>query len=169
MVLFPVFSILDKDSLANGVARFALVAGSLTTLVGPILAIALPQALPYLFGAAFADAKVTATILVSAYLIRGWNQMLSSILRGAGQPLMTSMGEIGGLLIMAALLIYLVPRFGAEGAAASVLAGSLSTFVWLAVRTLRTSNLSTARLWSFWSHDVAALRQLVHSPNAARP
>lgn len=166
MVLFPIFSNRDQDSLGHGVARFAIVAGGFTIVAGPILAIALPWVLPYLFGSVFASAKFISIILVAAYLIRGWNQMLSSILRGSGVPLATSVGEIGGLVVTAALLIYLVPWSGAHGAAISVVVGACSTFAWLAFQTFRVSKLTTERIWTFWSLDIAAFTRLIRHANA---
>jgi O-antigen/teichoic acid export membrane protein len=167
-VLFPLFSKRETDGVPRGVARFMLLAGTITFGTGPILAVVLPWMLPYLFGPAFTQARPTSMILVLAYLIRGWNQMLSSILRGTGRPIVASVGELGGLVVMAAFLLALVPGSGAYGAAIAVLIGACLMFAWVGFQTLRGSQLTTQRLLSFWSSDIAALRHLVRHPHLHR-
>src|SRR5207253_2442491 len=130
--------------------RFTLVGSAITLAAGPILAIGLPWMLPYLFGSIFSPARATSMILVFAYLVRGWNQMLSSILRGSGSPMLASAGEVGGLVVLAILLIFVVPEFGAQGAAIAVLLGALSTWVWDFIQTFRVSRLNWRRLLSYW-------------------
>jgi O-antigen/teichoic acid export membrane protein len=168
-VLFPLFSKRDSDAVPHGVARFMLLAGAVTVIAGPILALVLPSILPYLFGPAFAAARTTAMILVLAYLFRGWNQMLSSILRGTGRPIVASVGELGGLVIMTAFLVALVPGSGAYGAAIAVLIGACSMFAWVGFQTLRGSRLTTRRLLAFWSADFTALRHLIRHPHLHLP
>ena len=161
MVLFPVFSNRDKDTLSHALARFILVGAGITVVAGPILAIVLPWMLPYLFGAIFVPAKATSVILVLASLVRGWNQMLSSILRGSGSPVLASAGEVGGLLVLTILLAYLVPQSGAYGAAIAVLLGALSTCAWAVFQTFRISRLSRRGLLSYWSTDLKRFRMLL--------
>src|SRR5258708_37367962 len=130
-VLFPLFSKRETDAVPRGVARFMLLAGTITVGTCPMLGVVLPWILPFLFGPAFTQARPTSMILVLAYLIRGWNQMLSSILRGTGRPIVASVGELGGLVVMAAFLLALVPGSGAYGAAIAVLIGACLMFAWV--------------------------------------
>ena len=167
-VLFPLFSKRESDAVPKGVARFVLLAGAVTVIAAPFLALVLPWVLPFLFGPAFAAARATSMILVLAYLIRGWNQMLSSILRGTGRPIAASVGELGGLVVMTAFLVALVPRSGAYGAAIAVLIGACSMFAWVGFQTLRGSRLTRKRLLSYWSADIAAFRHLIRHPHAPR-
>ena len=62
---------------------------------------------------------------------------------------------------MVALLIYLVPGGGAQGAAISVLLGACSMFVWVVYQTFRVSKLTTRRMVSFWSADLVGFMRLV--------
>jgi O-antigen/teichoic acid export membrane protein len=165
MVLFPVFSNRDRDTLSRALARFTLVGGGTTVLAAPIFAFVFPWMLPYLFGSAFAPAKPTSVILILASLVRGWNLMLSSILRGSGSPMLASAGEVGGLVILAILLINWAPQYGAYGAALAVLVGALTTCAWAMFQSFRVSRLSMRRMLSYWSADLERFRMLVSEPH----
>lgn len=167
MVLFPIFSNQEKDSVPRGLARFLLAASGVTMIAGPVLAVALPWTLPYLFGSAFAAARATATVLVLAYLVRGWSQMVTAILRGTGAPFLASAGELIGLIVTAALLIRLVPGNGAYGAAIAVLAGASAALMWVLVQSFRTSRLTAPRMLSYWSADTIKFVRLVRKHPAA--
>lgn len=166
IVLFPAFSNREESDYPRSVARFLMVAGGFTVVAGPVLTLLLPWTLPILFGPAYAPAVSTAMILVLAYLVRGWNQMLFSILRGTGHPLSASTAEAGGLVVMIILLAFLVPRYAGSGAAVSVLVGACATLTWVVLRTLSASRLTTQRMFSFWSSDLAVLLRLVRQQRA---
>jgi len=166
LVLFPTFSNHEQDDLPRSVARFLMVAGGFTVVAGPVLTLLLPWTLPFLFGAAYASAVPTSMILVLAYLIRGWNQMFFSILRGTGHALSASTGELGGLVVMIVLLALLVPRYEGSGAAVSVLFGACATLTWVVLKTLTASRLTAQLLIAYWSSDVAHLIKLVRVPSS---
>ena len=166
IVLFPAFSNRQESDYPRSVARFLMVASGFTVVAGPVLTLLLPWTLPILFGPAYAPAVPTAMILVLAYLVRGWNQMLFSILRGTGHPLSASTAEAGGLVVMTILLAFLVPRYAGSGAAVSVLVGACATLTWVVLRTLTASRLTAQLMITYWSSDLANLIRLVRVPSA---
>ena len=167
MLLFPVFANRVKDAVPHGLARFLLIASAVSLIAAPGLAILLPWTLPYLFGPAFATARATSTLLVLAYLIRGWSQMVIAILRGTGQPFLASTGEMIGLFVTAVLLIRLIPTYSSYGAAIAVLVGASAALVWVVFQSLRTSHLTILRMLSYWSADTGKFIRLVRRQQAA--
>lgn len=135
------FSRQDDAENQRTLRQFLFLAGTGTLLGAPILVVALPRALPVVFGTRFEDATGVATILVIANIARGWNVMFTSILRGAHYPGQASVGDLIGLAVLAALLVVLAPRFGSVGVAIAVAVAALAAFCWLVRLTLAVGGL----------------------------
>jgi O-antigen/teichoic acid export membrane protein len=158
MVTYPLFSRQDPASLPLLLSRFLLVAGVLAACAGPILVIALPWTLPFLFGPTFRHATAMAQILVVAYLLRGSNTMLTSVVRSRNRPLRASLGEVFGLAVMVLLIPVLTPRFGGIGTAYSVAASAIVMMLWMIVQSVRTAGLTAQNLVQYWAADIRQAR-----------
>ena len=158
VVIYPLSSRQAPASMPLVLSRFFLVAGLLTVCVGPILVLALPSTLPFVFGSTFRPGIAMAQILVLAYLIRGWNGMLTSAVRGRNRPLHASLGEVFGLAVMAVLLALLTPRFGGVGAAYAVAFGAAAMLLWMIFQSFRVSGLNTRSLVKYWMADIYRVR-----------
>lgn len=121
----------DDDRLATA-AR--LVTG-LVLLAALGLAALLPWALPALFGAEFADAIPVTLILLLAVLAGTPGSLAGSGLSSRGRPGLRSTSLVIACAVNVAVLVWLVPLWGAIGAALATLLGNLVSanlnLVWL--------------------------------------
>jgi O-antigen/teichoic acid export membrane protein len=152
-VLYPAFARQSAEAVPLSLARFLLTGGLCTLFAGPLLVGLLPLAVPRVFGPDFQGAEQLTTLLSLGYLIRGWNGMLSSVIRGTGNPLVSSLGEAVELAVLGALVIILAPRLGVMGAASSLLVGAGASFICLLVAALLVARLSPAGLLTIWVGD----------------
>ena len=101
-------------------------------LGGPIVIAGIVAAKPmlrFLFGPQFIPALNMAKILLAASLFQGMNQVCGAALRSLGKPGRTSIAEFAGLFVTVVLLVILLPRFGAVGAAVTSIATYCVVFV----------------------------------------
>jgi O-antigen/teichoic acid export membrane protein len=161
MVTYPIFGRESATSFPLLLSRFLLTAGLLTACVGPLLVIALPSTLPYVFGPTFLRATAMAQILVFAYLVRGWNTMLTSVVRSRNRPFRASLGEVFGLSVMVLLLPLMTSMWGGLGAAYAVTAGAIVTLLWMMVQLVRTAGLTAQSLIHYWSADIRQVLQSI--------
>jgi O-antigen/teichoic acid export membrane protein len=76
-----------------------------------------PWLIPGVFGAPFAASVLPARILLAGAILLGLNYVLSDSLRALNRPATVAVIETAGLVVTAALLTILVPRYGITGAA----------------------------------------------------
>lgn len=100
------------------VLRLSLLAGLPLVLAGIVLA---PVVVPFVFGASFRPSVLPTQILLAAAFFQGANAILGNSLRAVGCPGRSSVAESVGAVATIALLVFLLPRFGALGAAVSSL------------------------------------------------
>lgn len=162
-VLYPAFARQQAATLPAALGRLLLVGGALTMLTAPLLVIALPLAVPLLFGSAFSGAVPMTALLALGYLMRGWNLILSSFIRGAGRPFTASVGQAVELAVLAGLLPLFTPRFGTTGAAISVTVGAAASFGALITAAFATAHLTPGCLWNLWLLDARRWRQVAAS------
>ncbi len=117
MVLFPNIAAGDPHEARNQIMltlKMNLVMSGVGALVLTLLS---PIAVPMLFGADFRPSIRPAIVLLVGTILLGCNYVLSDGLRGLGQPLVPSIGEVIGVGITVAGLLLFLPRFGIQGAA----------------------------------------------------
>lgn len=158
LVLYPAFARQTRAALPAALARFLLAGILLTLIAGPMLAGLLPVAVPVIFGQGFRGAVPLTTILSLGYLVRGWNLMLCSVVRGAARPFTASICQAVELAVLAGLLLVFVPRFGTIGAAAAVLVGAALSLLSLMTAAFVSTRLSVRELFGLWMVDVRRLR-----------
>jgi O-antigen/teichoic acid export membrane protein len=73
--------------------------------------------IPLLFGEAFAPAVPLLVLLAPATVILGMNQILVTAFQGVDRPEIGSAAEVVALVVTAASLVVLLPRYGMYGAA----------------------------------------------------
>jgi O-antigen/teichoic acid export membrane protein len=99
------------------------------------LALAAPYLFPLVFGERFRSALVVTEILILANAVLAVNVMAVHALRGLGRPLKATKGDVVGMAVTVAGLIYALPRWGIVGAGVVSLI-SYSTMTTLTVRAL---------------------------------
>jgi O-antigen/teichoic acid export membrane protein len=84
---------------------------------GLILALLAPLVVPLLFGSAFQPVVVLAWVLIPGYVARTYAGLTSAGALGICRPWVGNVTEAAGLVVTAALLPILLPRYDALGAA----------------------------------------------------
>lgn len=107
-------------------ARLNLAATSCAAL--PLLALA-PLLLPLVYGADFSAAGTVARLLLVEVTLTGTSALLSQAFIALGRPGIVTVLQAFGLCISTSLLLCLVPRFGAAGAAASMLGAATAKLI----------------------------------------
>lgn len=111
----------DDDRLTAAARLTGLVCVGL----GLLIAAALPVGLPLAFGADFAPALGPALVLVVAVVVGIPGSVAGSGLSSRGRPGLRSTSIAIACVVNAALLVVLLPSWGAMGAAVATLAGNL--------------------------------------------
>ncbi len=101
------------------VLRLTLLFGLPVVGLGIVLA---PVVVPIVFGEPYRPSVLPAQVLLAAAFFQGANAILGNSLRVIGRPGRSSVAEAIGCAATVALLLVLLPRFGALGAAAASLA-----------------------------------------------
>lgn len=106
------------QALQKGITRQTL--GLTLALLVPcvvLLAVAGPFLVKLLYGDSFALSGRLLWVLAPAVLFLGMGQILADLLRGAGRPMLASLGAIAGAVVTALGLLVALPRWGVWGAA----------------------------------------------------
>ena len=82
-----------------------------------VLAPVAPFAVPLLFGHAFEPVVVLVWVLIPGYIARTYATLINAGTLGVRRPWVGNVTEGAGFLVTAALLPFLLPRYGAVGAA----------------------------------------------------
>ena len=148
-VLYPKYS-RDGAAGAAGEARRLLPRMGATTLMAAVpLGLGAGFLLPTVFGDEFVAAVVPAQILLVGLAGEGMSSVVTAYLYGSGRPGLNSIAMGAGLVTTVALDLLLIPRFGAIGAAVASSAAYLAVMfvlVGLFLRSIRSSELESARL-----------------------
>lgn len=96
---------------------------------------AAPTLIPLVFGADYSDAVPVVRILLLAELARSPYLVLIRALAGLNRPFAATASSLLGLVILAVSMVVLVPKFGVEGAAFSVV---ITSVILLAVSAVST-------------------------------
>lgn len=159
-VLYPAFARQTAAELPFAMARLLLTGGLLTLAAGPPLLLLPPLALPYVYGHAFASARLLAAVLGLGYFVRGWNGLLAAVIAASGRPFTATIGQIVEFAAFVPMLAILIPRFGMTGGATAVLLGAATSLVCLLVSALIITRLTPRRLAVLWAHQIRSWRQL---------
>jgi O-antigen/teichoic acid export membrane protein len=113
----------ESDPVERGrLARRQVLLAWLGTVPVALAAVLLaPILVPLAFGQQFHESVVTSQILCGALALLGVSHVLSEICRGLGRPSFPAFTEAIGLVLSLGLLLLVVPKYGAPGAAAVVL------------------------------------------------
>lgn len=109
--------------------------------------ILLAQALvPWLFGAAFAEAVPVARLIAVGTVAFSVARTLASVLQATGRPGSAALGESAGAVAKSALLPLLMPPAGIAGAGIAASAGFMVTALWQALAVARHLRIGFRRM-----------------------
>jgi O-antigen/teichoic acid export membrane protein len=131
-------SVLDVALVRRTALRYSL----LTLAMAVVLAAAIPWALPLLFGRAFAPSVALAWILLPGFVAQGYAYIVDAGMVGMRKPWVGNASEGLGVAFTLGLLPFLLPRYGATGAAITstfAYSASASMSVWALSRIGRTA------------------------------
>lgn len=132
-VLYPRFAREGAYAAVATVRRLVTGAAGLSLIGAAALAVLAPLVLPFMYGTEFAAALLPALVLLAGLLGDGIAALLTAYLYGAGRPGLNSWATAAGLLVTVVLDIWLIPRYGAVGAAAASSVAYVSVTVLLVV------------------------------------
>ncbi len=131
MVLFPravsrpPHEVLEMTGQAVRMTTFA------TTLCGAGIMLAGPRLLVFLYGPEYRGAAAILRILVVEVILAGATQVMSQAFMALSRPGVITTLQAIGLLLTVPLMLVLVPRFGIEGAALSLLLSTCARFAFV--------------------------------------
>ena len=141
-VLYPRFARLGEEEATSEARRLLPRATALTVVMTPVLALITSVALPMLYGAAFAGARLPAEIIIGGLSVEGAAAVSSALLLGIGRPGMNSVGMGVGATLTVTLDVLLIPRYGALGGAITSAVVYLTTTFVLVALALRVTRAS---------------------------
>jgi len=123
-VLFPSIAARDTQDVLQMVGltvRVMIVVNSFAVIGGIIVG---PYVLELLYGPKFAPAISVFRILLVESIVSNAARTLYSVFSGTGRPGSVTLFEIAGICVSLVAMLVLVPRFGIDGAALSLLIAS---------------------------------------------
>lgn len=110
---------------ADTTRRVVKVSMAATAALAVVVAVAAPTAVPLVFGEPFEDAVGLIWVLSLGSIVAAGAKVLVADLLGSGVSVPRFTSAISGLLVMSVADVVLVPQYGAAGAAAGSVLGSV--------------------------------------------
>lgn len=120
-------SALDAVALASAFALVVVI--GLELIIGWLI--------PFLFGEAFASSVPIARVLLLSALLLSVRRIVGDVMRGGGAPLPSTSAEVLSWVVYAALVVPMVHRHGALGAAWTMTIAAFVSTVWLSYLAAR--------------------------------
>lgn len=148
VAVFPIVAAQSTSQQQGSILVQATRLGTMAAVVlGVLLAIAAPFAIPGLFGPDFAAAVPAAELLIIAGVVAEINNILREGVRGLGATGALLYSEVFGLIVTVVALAALLSTYGIIGAAIASLLGYSTSTVFLVIPIRRTTGCSTAALF----------------------
>jgi O-antigen/teichoic acid export membrane protein len=127
LVTFPAMVSSGRNTQHKSFAKFMRLNFWVTAILAVAMLVLSPILTQVLFGQSYVGSVATCRILCVAAVFASMSSVLKSGLKGLGKPLISTYGELVGLVGTAVLLFALLPRWQMLGAAiASLIAYALS-------------------------------------------
>jgi O-antigen/teichoic acid export membrane protein len=128
MVLFPKAVSRPPREVLEMTGKAVRMTTLLTTVCGAGIMLAGPRLLVFLYGKEYREAAAILRILVVEVILAGATQVMSQAFMALSRPGVITALQAIGLLLTVPLMLALVPRFGIEGAALSLLLSTCARF-----------------------------------------
>lgn len=134
--------------------------------VGFVLFVLAGWLVPLLFGRPFQPAVPVVHILLLGLPALAVKVMLMQALKAWNRSLLISHGELAGLVVAAASLLVLLPRYGLIGAAMSLVMAQIVAAIWMALSLRRERGFHLSSLLrpssADWQYAIDLLERLRH-------
>jgi len=124
-VLLPKVSACPVEQVITVTGRAARLSGALTGLAAIVVILVCPLLLQVIYGAEFLEAASVLRILVIEAAVGSTAWVLAQAFMGLGRPGVVTVLQGVGLALNVPLLIFLIPRFGINGAGLALLGTTL--------------------------------------------
>jgi O-antigen/teichoic acid export membrane protein len=131
MVLFPRAVSRPAREVLEMTGRAVRMTTFVTTLCGAGIMLAGPHLLVLLYGPEYRGAAAILRILVIEVILAGATQVMSQAFMALSRPGVITALQAIGLVLTVPLMLVLVPRFGIEGAALSLLLSTSARFAFV--------------------------------------
>ncbi len=166
-VAFPKISQQQDDAgKAEVLGRYLRFTLAIALCAGAALFVLAEWLVAFLFGAAFAPAGAIVRILLAGLVPYALKLMFMQALKAWDRSLAIGRAEALGLVAAAGALVTLLPRFGIEGAAWSLVIAQFVACVAMGLTMRRHLSLSLRKLLRPSADDLARLRTLMRWPPA---
>ncbi|HPP74191.1 MAG TPA: oligosaccharide flippase family protein [Armatimonadota bacterium] len=150
----------DWVSMAAQVAKLLRVTFLAAWLAGAALYLAAPVMIPLVYGSAFMPSIAITQLLIPG--IVGWSisSVINGSMKGHGRAGIGILVTLPGVVINVILNYFLLPKYGAKGAAlASVISYNLVAVIWIVVYA-RLTSLPIREFVRYRKSDFSFIRQL---------
>jgi len=121
-----------------------------------------------LYGKAYSDSIPVIRLLLPGIILMVIVKLLHSDLSGRGKPLLSMLLAIPSLIVNVAANWYLIPRYGAEGAAiSSSISYSLACFLFI-IGYAYSERISLRELLMIRGADISDIRRQIRKPGLVR-
>lgn len=168
LVVFPHLANLSSDQLKRqALGRYMRLSLCLSLIAAVLLLLVTPWIVRVFFGTAFIAATDPAQISILASIPLGCNALLAAAFKAFNKPLVSSKGQVLGLVVTALFLIVLLPLFQAMGAAFASLSAYSAVLLYLLLRAQRDLALTPRDLFFPDREDLDYLKQLLSKMHKA--
>ena len=129
MVLFPKAAGLSRDNVVEMTGRSARVSGLATAVCGVLVCLGGPTLLRILYGQEYVGAVGALRILVAEVILAGATFVLAQAYMALNRPGVVTLLQAAGLSLCIPMMLWLIPRYGIYGAAASLLTSTIARLV----------------------------------------
>ncbi len=133
MVLFPRIASQPVPVVLELTGQAVRSTTLLTATSGLFIVLLGPALVRLLYGPDYSDAGTVVRILVVEVVLSGVAQVLSQAFMALGRPGVVTTFQTLGLMLTVPLMLVLIPRFGVEGAAASLLLSTTARLLFVTV------------------------------------
>ncbi|MFM8856778.1 MAG: oligosaccharide flippase family protein [Actinomycetota bacterium] len=154
-----IFTVEAGDPSATRVGRAARMTTLVTALASAVLAAASPWLIPGLFGSEFAQAVPVLIILLLAYAIAIPGSVAGGVLSARGYPGLRSMSMLISTVPYVIVMLVLVPRYGAAGAAVAMFVGTVLPGYLNIYLLIRYCDVPPSEFYRFRRSDLDVLRR----------
>ncbi|MFP8881649.1 MAG: polysaccharide biosynthesis C-terminal domain-containing protein [Myxococcota bacterium] len=151
----------DDPEFAQRVAGAMRLTLLITAAGGGVAAALAPIAVPMLFGDAFADAVEPLLVLIPGTVAFSVVHVVIQYLAGANRPKWNAMISAVGAGMTLVMGVWLIPLWGATGAAAAESIAYLASTAIATVAFLRVSELPARKLFVFQRSDFAPVARIL--------
>ncbi len=146
MVLFPKAVSRSAEEVIDMTGRAVRLTTLLTTACGLGVMFTGPKLLALLYGPEYRAAASVLRILVLEVILAGATQVMSQAFMALARPGVVTALQALGLALVMPLMFFLVPRFGIEGAALSLLFSTSARFLFVLISFPRFLGMPHPRL-----------------------